>query len=807
MRYVSAIAFVVVLAACKPAKNSDLATLDNFALNSGARMNVCSANALDGESFEDFTRIPLRINIEQSLEAKTDALIENVQIAVSAVPPQFQAMFHDLNGSIEVVQSASARCTGADAKNVGYDVLSCIQRRAGGSGSNFGFNIIIEGTEAAIQHGLVRAFGQLMVEAVASLHVNPNNGQALIGAESVEFQEDSEKLAMAFIKDMVNSSVVGNAILDAQFGDGSLQLIRAALGRGVNDYRKLIGELKHLSAEEKSAQAVVFRDLVVAEAFDSYVCNDWFAYDKARAEQALRTNDVTLGADALRNTHRVMRDFFPGTYAVFKPMFQTYTDAALQLGSRTFSQYYGENSTAGAIKLTETETSGSGFNLAAVGRAGVTSTTTTATKPTTSSTSSGPIGRAGVKTTAKTTDAPKSTSSEPGIFSRIASGASTAGSFAWGATKGVAKAGWSTVKGAASAVKYTAVGTGRYAYNAVTQGPIDAAVISGNNVATDYKEKIYKPMYQRTTAVTDNLFRPTSQGGAGMAPTTGNIIRASGLSVTSAMFDTQRITGIDYAAPTMTQGKVTADSAGQFVGGTAFDLGTMFVAPGAAAPKIGAAAVKATQGIKYVGTAVKTAAVPLAKVSAATSAARQRISNAFMTERRLLSGMDTVGTVLPDAELAALRANTVEGLRAGIPQGHQRAFSSLGGNRQPIDLNDVVFAQGRKNAAGVGGGVYEQGVLKKIDKGFEDAGDFVAFTDPVTKKTRYVQTDGHHRTTAEIVNDAFVQRRYGPRAPNLPIKIEGRVLRMSDLDVADQQRVIQMVQENGATHLDIWRPK
>ena len=69
MRFLALIFVGLALVGCKPPKGSDLGTLDNFALNSGARMNVCSADVLDGESFEYMTRIPLRVHVDAALES------------------------------------------------------------------------------------------------------------------------------------------------------------------------------------------------------------------------------------------------------------------------------------------------------------------------------------------------------------------------------------------------------------------------------------------------------------------------------------------------------------------------------------------------------------------------------------------------------------------------------------------------------------------------------------------------------------------------------------------------------------------
>ncbi len=784
---------------CKPLKNgSDLATLDNFARNSNARMNICSANALDGESFQEATLIPLRINVEQSLAGRMEGLIENVQLAVSAVPPEFQAMFHDLNGTIEVVASPKERCLRNEASSVPYDFTSCIERRVSAPGQQHGFSIIIEGSEGAIQHGLVRAFGQLLSEAVGAIQVN-GQGQALLGDESEEFQEDAEKLAVSFMRDILSNRYIGTEVLAHYFGEGSEAQIRRSIGAGITDYRQIIARLTTLTPEEKAVQAPVFRDLVVAESFDSYVCNTWYRYDRAEADAAFRGSDMQAANEAHRNTHKVMRDFFPQTYNVFRGIYQNYRSSALALGARTLNTYYASTSVS------------SGFSLTADSK---------------SSSSS--------KKPAPSASTPKSSSSEPSLFGRVTGsitsaaksvggGMVSAAKFTAGAAKGVAGSAWTGAKAVGSGIKYGAVGTGRYVVNSFKEGPMDAAAISGGNIKKDYLN-YYDNAYKRAYTVSDNMMSSTSEGGAGLGSGKLATTRAGMMAVGSMMFNTAPLIGTDVASEKMTYKNYSAGERGEAVGNMAFDVGTMFVAPAALAPKVGATAVKMAPKVgataakmsastgRFLSPLAQKAAVPVGKITEAASAAKKKISTAFLNERRVLAGQEylSIGPAIRDqAGLATLRSETVSGLKSAIQPNSGHGISGTGsmqGKPGTIDLDKTIFMQERKGPNGVGGGVYEAAIQKKLAKfNPERRVEAVSYVDAATGDTRYILTNGHHHVSTDRIIHMTQQRRMGAPVDDSWGKMDAVVTDINKLPLFDRQQLIEGIQKNGSNYLDIWR--
>ena len=104
---------LATLASCKPSgANSNLQTLDNFAAGSRVTTNDGAGDpAFANDKGLEVALTALEKRIQFETEKPTDQMLEAIKKGFSAIPPDFQATFLELGGSIIVSSESNGLCT------------------------------------------------------------------------------------------------------------------------------------------------------------------------------------------------------------------------------------------------------------------------------------------------------------------------------------------------------------------------------------------------------------------------------------------------------------------------------------------------------------------------------------------------------------------------------------------------------------------------------------------------------------------------------------------------------------------------
>ena len=277
-----------------------LQSLDNLAAGRRIHTNFCAAS---GSELKDPKRTVLQshIVIDQRISGSTyKDLLTETRAALTAVPPTVQAMFVAAGGSILVTPDAKARCASAvggrenDSINDSCYILGPIPEE----GIQQSLDILVAPTAESIRHNLVRQFGYIYARFLTRLKFNgyTNTGIkyfSLMADVPDSLKADKDALAGAYLADVIDKGV----------------------------FRLNFPNLKKLSDLKGKARddaILAMREYVFGEAFDSYYCNNFGAYDANLANAILgHTVDASM-LNSLTNTRRLMKDFFPRTFSTFE---------------------------------------------------------------------------------------------------------------------------------------------------------------------------------------------------------------------------------------------------------------------------------------------------------------------------------------------------------------------------------------------------------------------------------------------------------------------------------------------------------
>jgi hypothetical protein len=269
---------------CKPSgSGSSLQTLDNFAAGSRVTTNECAGDpAFANDKGLEVALTALEKRIQFETKKPTEPMLEAIKKSFSAIPPDFQATFLELGGSIIVSSESNGLCTtrerfaaAGDAEKFslaelkvmkeGFDqVSSCyvfmppsaFEKKYKNKGQIV--SIILPDNVDEIKHSFVRSFGYLVSQLYSRLVFVPGSDKVTwVSMENAKFRKKKDKIAVAFLRDVSKTSNKAN-------------------------FQEYLPGGK-ASGEDKRN----FADFVYAEAFDSYFCNA-FASGKGNTRETMR---------------------------------------------------------------------------------------------------------------------------------------------------------------------------------------------------------------------------------------------------------------------------------------------------------------------------------------------------------------------------------------------------------------------------------------------------------------------------------------------------------------------------------------
>jgi hypothetical protein len=280
MKRLFLIGLIAIPVACKPkATDSGVKTLDNFAAGKRVTVNDCAGDpAMANHKGLQVALSALEKRIQFETKKPTAPMMDAIKRGFSAIPPDFQATFLELGGSIIVSPQSNGLCTMRErlatvedpekfsiaeikAMKEGFDqVSSCyifmppsaFKKKYKRDGQML--TIILPDDVTEIQHSFVRSFGYLVSQLYSRLvFVKGSEKVTWLSMENASFRKKKDNIASAFLKDVAATSNKDN--FKDYFAGGKA------------------------SAEDKRNLA----DFIYAEAFDSYFCNAFASGEKTRA--------------------------------------------------------------------------------------------------------------------------------------------------------------------------------------------------------------------------------------------------------------------------------------------------------------------------------------------------------------------------------------------------------------------------------------------------------------------------------------------------------------------------------------------
>lgn len=371
MRFgLSLVLLAVSLPNCKPpAGGSEVQSLENFSAGTLLRKNVCFG---DRETLEprDMLDFPVIVNASSD---KAEALENVARSSLSAIPYDMKTMVMMAGGKILITRDAPKLC-GKDRLKSGSDsgsfskFASCFLDIKTKNSPASGLTIVISDNAAYVNHILVRTFAYALSQKFAwQFMTSKSNGQ-LTDVNPFEYDDLRDDVVAAYLQDMATSKIFSLEKLERLLGQDAAKIIaRNQKQLNGRDLDQLFGKLtwsneQGMQLTRSLAPTIgdAFKDFVVGEAFDSYHCDAHGAYDKNIATQIKGPSNLALFAK-LKNSRKVMQDFFPRTFAAYQKM----DDHFLRLGRAA------RNSLAvvsGGSTLGQPETSGSKASKRSAGR-------------------------------------------------------------------------------------------------------------------------------------------------------------------------------------------------------------------------------------------------------------------------------------------------------------------------------------------------------------------------------------------------------------------------------------------------------
>lgn len=280
---------------CKPvAQASKTDSLENFAAAEVLRFNECGA-----EKVGSLIDAPLSksLTVDGTVPATQHAaLLEAAMTSLTSLP---EAMSRTLAGRTTIVLTNDV---GAYCGN-GGELEGCFKRTNSSATGLAQFKVYQSASVKLVRHSLLQTVSRLFAE--------------LRGW----FPRDV--VALAYIYDRAQAG----ATYDKQL----------ARYLGKDEATRLLSEAKQgtLTALPKTLAWHGFANRVLAEAADSYFCNNWASFDQnlVPAPNQLKDEAVVVAfARSTKNTRKAFANLFPHTFAAFEPLVGQWTSYAQTVG-------------------------------------------------------------------------------------------------------------------------------------------------------------------------------------------------------------------------------------------------------------------------------------------------------------------------------------------------------------------------------------------------------------------------------------------------------------------------------------------
>jgi hypothetical protein len=308
---------------CKPPAGSEVQSLENFAAGKVLRTNVCSANI---DEIEPGDLDKFEIMVDEKDPVKKDLIWSVVRLSMSAIPDELKYLLQLDNTKVLVTPNAKQLC-GANAFATGSDsfkdrkAVSCFIHTNDTTESMKGMTFVFSPHPAYINHILVRNVGYAYSQYYAWKYTLVDRNGNPTKVNTVNYADLRMNLAEAFLQDIASSKAFDLKDMSKLLGHNAAEVIPPALKAGKNPFQRLSWSAsgKNLPASVKSKMESSFKDYVVGEAFDSYFCNSWDKAWPSDAVASIKGGNLS-GFAKIKNTRRIMKEFFPRTYKAFEPV-------------------------------------------------------------------------------------------------------------------------------------------------------------------------------------------------------------------------------------------------------------------------------------------------------------------------------------------------------------------------------------------------------------------------------------------------------------------------------------------------------
>jgi hypothetical protein len=323
--FAQVLSMFLVVAGCKPGNSADsgIKSLDNFAAGKELHRNQCRAS---DEKYSARIDIARSVNVVHPYSLKNAAeLTAAVHETLTALPERMIKSFKALQGEVVLDPNVGATCKefmtayGLASKTV--DMESCQYATFDEKTGKVQVRIVVSPDKGVIGHNLVKSVGYVLSQVVPFLRVSEDRRFRFAKDKSLALSELQNELMRGFLLD------VGTFEHQAMFESLSSRYFKVAKPAELDAFVKdktlkglMTGKDDILSFFEFKSQALKdeFGNWVMAHAIDSYFCNESASYDRETAGRAMFGGSMSESQrdQALKNTAKVMGDYFPFTFGV-----------------------------------------------------------------------------------------------------------------------------------------------------------------------------------------------------------------------------------------------------------------------------------------------------------------------------------------------------------------------------------------------------------------------------------------------------------------------------------------------------------
>lgn len=306
---------VAALIGCSDGGTNQLQSLDAFSGGFSAEGQRCSAAGVTIANVSSHAyakaSVQEKILVANDLDhSRKVALKQLATTALTAVPRQLVQLFL-VNGDIRITPDATKICSAKTDEAQTRGVAGCFVALTENNRQRL--SIIADATEAAVGGTIVRSFGYWVSQNLASL------GEAdgltyLASTPNKSFVANQRKVAREYFEDVSARRLFDLSHFDSLLGKGGAAKVSENINDGKAD--PLSGVTFNVKADgaKRAERRARFESYIFAEAFDSFFCNTHAAHP---SNPNYRASDLQATLASLKNTNKVFRDLFPGTYQEF----------------------------------------------------------------------------------------------------------------------------------------------------------------------------------------------------------------------------------------------------------------------------------------------------------------------------------------------------------------------------------------------------------------------------------------------------------------------------------------------------------